>query len=463
MKKLTILLIMLVCSTTLSFAQQKNTTKTTPTKVNVEVVLNQHIERINARIDSTYIASQKAIDKISSETKENCVSYYDRLDNEMDRALTKFSWIWGLFGVFIGIFIPIIINKIYERSLQTEIEKLKSDMSAQLNYLSRETSIGMRNLERVTMSRVRERYNDIDQQLEKLKEEASSLGQMKAQLEDIKTKIEVSERNARESQKQAMISRLFSEALSLEDSNKERAIDLYSRIISIDENYLGAYNNRALLYLDIKDYNNAIKDASKIIEIDNRNSSAYAIRAMCYQELEMIDKAIEDLTNCIMNCEGKTQYEALVSRAGMYQCKHMWQKAIEDYDRANKIEPLDCLQLNNRAFAYYNLNKLDIAEKDALEAISKGADENDLYAAYDTLGCIYVAKKLYSEALDCFNKAIELKSELWETYENRANLYKIFIDMATTESEKAKYIILYEKDIEAVRTKKVKKDDEDEE
>ena len=44
---------------------------------------------------------------------------------------------------------------------------------------------------------------------------------MKAQLEDIKTKIEVSERNARESQKQAMISRLFSEALSLEDSNKE--------------------------------------------------------------------------------------------------------------------------------------------------------------------------------------------------------------------------------------------------
>lgn len=265
MKKLTILLIMLVCSTILSFAQQKNTTKTTPTKVNVEVVLNQHIERINARIDSTYIASQKAIDKISSETKENCVSYYDRLDNEMDRALTKFSWIWGLFGVFIGIFIPIIINKIYERSLQTEIEKLKSDMSAQLNYLSRETSIGMRNLERVTMSRVRERYNDIDQQLEKLKEEASSLGQMKAQLEDIKTKIEVSERNARESQKRAMISRLFSEALSLEDSNKERAIDLYSRIISIDDKYLAAYKNRAILYWKTKDCNNAIKDASKII------------------------------------------------------------------------------------------------------------------------------------------------------------------------------------------------------
>ena len=454
---------MLVCLSTLSFAQTNKTGKTTLQKTNVEVVLNHHIERINARIDSTYIASQRAIDKISTETKENCTSYYDRLDNEMDRALTKFSWIWGLFGVFIGIFIPIIINKIYERSLQNEIEKLKSGITTQMIQLRRETSIGMRNLERVTMSRVRERYNDIDQQLKKLNEEAASLGQMKEQLENIKSKIEAAERNARESQKQAMISRLFSEALSLEDSNKERAIDLYSRIISIEDKYLEAYNNRALLYFDTKVYNNAIKDASKIIEIDNRNSSAYAIRAMCYQELEMTDKAIEDFTNCIMNCEGKTQYEALVSRAGLYQVKHMWQKSVDDYDRANKIEPLDCLQLNNRAFAYYNLNKLDIAEKDALEAISKGADEADLYAAYDTLGCIYVAKKLYSESLDCFNKAIELKQDLWETYENRANLYKIFIDMATTESEKAKYIILYEKDIEAVRTKKVKKDDEDEE
>jgi hypothetical protein len=78
MKKLTILLIMLVCSTILSFAQQKNTTKTTPTKVNVEVVLNQHIERINARIDSTYIASQKAIDKISAACYSICTSTYSR-------------------------------------------------------------------------------------------------------------------------------------------------------------------------------------------------------------------------------------------------------------------------------------------------------------------------------------------------------------------------------------------------
>ena len=70
---------------------------------------------------------------------------------------------------------------------------------------------------------------------------------------------------------------------------------------------------------------------------------------------------------------------------------------------------------------------------------------------------------MYSDALDCFNKAIELKPDLWETYENRANLYKKFIDIAETVEEKAKYKDLYEQDIEIVRTKKVKKDDEDEE
>lgn len=157
---------MLVCSTTLSLAQTNNN-KSTSVKVDVEVVLNKQVEILNARIDSMTIVHQQVIDKVLSETKDNCINYYDRLDNEMDRTLTKFSWIWGLFGAFIGILIPIIINRIYERSLKEEIEKLKNDISNQVFRLNRETSIGMRNLERVTMSRVRERYNDIDQQLKK--------------------------------------------------------------------------------------------------------------------------------------------------------------------------------------------------------------------------------------------------------------------------------------------------------
>ena len=451
-----IILAMLVCSTTLSLAQTNNN-KSTSVKVDVEVVLNKQVEILNARIDSITIVHQQIIDKVLSETKDNCINYYDRLDNEMDRTLTKFSWIWGLLGAFIGILIPIIINRIYERSLKEEIEKLKNDISNQVFQLNRETSIGMRNLERVTMSRVRERYNDIDQQLKKLNEEASSLGLMKEQLEVIKTKIEVSERNAKESQKQAMISRLFSEALSVADEDSSRAIELYSRIISLNDKELRAYNNRAVAYFQNEEFEKAIEDTTSILNIDSNYVTAYAIRALANARLNNRAEAINDFESCIRYGNDEEKIKAYESRATELIRFEMWQDAIRDYDTIAETRPLNTFELNNRAYAYYSLGKNDIAYIDATKSIEA---DNKNAAAYDTLGCICIAKEMYYEALDYFNKAIEIIPDLWESYENRANLYKILIDIATTESEKAKYRELYEKDIETVRTKWAKKDDD---
>lgn len=480
MKKLFILMLLMNFAT-LSFAQTKATNKTTPKKPKIEDVLNQQVEMLNARIDSMTvvhtniiaanakyidsmtIAHNNAIELVRNEQKEHYANYYNQLDSDFDRWLVYMSIFWTVIGVILGGFVPFRINKNFEANIKHTIEKLESDISTKISTIDDTTNEKMRHIGRITVNRIRMRYNDIDQQLKKLNDEASSLSSMKEQLENIKTKIETSERNAKESQKQAMISRLFSEALNAEKKDKERAIYLYGRIISIDNNYLAAYNNRAILYFDTDKYDNAINDASRIIEIDNSYASAYAIRAMSYARLDKINEAIEDLTKCITYSDGQELRRALICRADVYLDNRQWNKSIDDYDSADKISPLESNQQNNRAYAYYNLNKYDIAEKDALEAISKCTDKVESYAVYDTLGCIYVAKEMYSDALDCFNKAIELKPDLWETYENRANLYKKFIDIAETVEEKAKYKDLYEQDIEIVRTKKVKKDDEDEE
>ena len=460
MKKLTILLIMLVCSTTLSFAQQKNKTKTTPTKVNVEVLLNQQVDILNARIDSMTIAHQQAIELVKNEQKEQYANYYNQLDSDFDRFLIYMTILWSLIGVILGIYVPFKINKNFEENIREDVNTLKTFVSNKTKEIDNTTNIKMRNIARVTISRVRERYNNIDQQLKKLNEEASSLGLMKEQLEVIKTKIETSERNAKESENRAKINRLFSEALKESDNNSDKAIELYSEILQIDDSELRAYNNRAIAFCENGEFAKAIEDTTKILNIDNSYASAYAIRALANANLNNRKEALSDFENCIKYGTEDQIVMAYESRSTEFMNFEMWTEAIKDYDAIANNRPLNAFELNNRAFAYYKLGKHDIALLDIEDSIKI---DNKNAAAYDTLGCIYVAKEMYFEALKCFDKAIELKPDLWETYENRVNLYNRLIDIAETAEEKAKYKDLYEQDIEIVRTKKVKKDDEDEE
>lgn len=455
MKKL-IILIMLVGSTTLSFAQTKSSAKKATPKPSIEVVLNQQVEILNARIDSMNIAHEEAIEMVKNEQKGQYANYYNQLDSDFDRFLVYMSIFWTIIGVILGIYVPFKINKNFEENIKEEVNTLKTFVSNKTLEIDNTTNAKMRNIERITMSRVRERYNDIDQQLKRLNAETSSLNKVKEQLDNIKIKIEASERNAKESEKQAKINSLFLEALKESNENPNKAIELYSKIIQIDDSEIRAYNNRAVAYCENGEFEKAIEDTTKILNINHNSASAYAIRALANTELNNKTEALKDFDNCIRIGTEDEKFMAYESRATFFIKFNMWQEAIKDYDIIAQTRTLTAFELNNRAFAYYRLGKNDIALKDATESI-KINDTNA--AAYDTLGCIYVAKNMYSEALDNFNKAIDLQQNLWESYENRANLYRKFVDIASSDEEKQKYQKLYEDDIDVVRTKKVKKDD----
>ena len=74
---------------------------------------------------------------------------------------------------------------------------------------------------------------------------------------------------------------------------------------------------------------------------------------------------------------------------------------------------------------------------------------------YDTIGSIYFAKEMYHEALENFNEAINLNSQLWECYENRAKIYQILISQAEDPKEKMQLQDRYEADIQCFRNKNI--------
>lgn len=456
MKRIVTIFILLTWVSMSSIALATTNTPKNTKKKDAAVSLNEQIDVLNVRIDSLNTVYQKKIDEVYCTSKENCTIYYDRLDAEFDRTLVLLSLIWGLFGVIIGIVVPIILNRTYERNLKQQIEETKKNTTQQINDLLVNISYKNKQLERLTIGRMRDKYNDIDKQLATLTQETTSLKQLKIQLDDVRAKVETSERNAKQSQANAMISRLYSEASKEYQNNPQRAIDLYTRIISLNEKEFEAYNNRAILYLQREEYEQTINDTTKAITINNAVAYAYAVRGVAKNKLKRFENAIDDFSKALQYCkDDKHRNQIYLDRAESYFGLEQFDKTVEDYDSADKIFPLDANNLNNRANVYLKLRKFDIALLDAFDALKLCKDDQLKSCIYDTLGCIYVAKEMYQEALENFNKAIDLNAQLWECYENRANVYQILLSQTEDNREKTKLQNMYKADIQIFRTKKI--------
>jgi len=75
----------------------------------------------------------------------------------------------------------------------------------------------------------------------------------------------------------------------------EKAIEMHGKAIEINPEYAGAYHNRALDYVSIGDFENAIPDFSKVMEIEPNNGQIYNDRAVAYYRLKQYNKSWEDV------------------------------------------------------------------------------------------------------------------------------------------------------------------------
>lgn len=326
MKKF-IILIMLVGSTTLSFAQTNNNSKSTSAKVDVEVVLNKQVEILNARIDSMSIAHQEAMDKVLSETKDNCLVYYDRLDNEMDRGLTKFSWIWGLIGVVIGIVIPIVINVIFDRNMKGEIREQKEFLKERL-----------RDQDRITASRLREQYKEIERQIkDQNKTFGKRFAEHRAYIDKVSNNVENYEKNTK-------IYQLIGEAQTILEKDSNRAIEIYSQVL----------------------------------EIDNKNEKALLWRGIAHSLLNNSEAALIDL-NAVLAINPYLA-RAYNNIGNVYAAEEQYKLAEINYNKALEINPQYDVVYRNIALMYLNQDKdFDKAERNITKAISINSEYIEAY------------------------------------------------------------------------------------
>jgi lipoprotein NlpI len=150
-------------------------------------------------------------------------------------------------------------------------------------------------------------------------------------------------------------------------------------------------------------------------------ATAFNNRGNAYDDKKQYDRAIQDYDQAI---KLNPNYAlAFLNRGNAYQNKDQYDRAIQDYDQAIKLNPNYALAFYNRGLAYDDKKQYDRAIQDYDQAIQDfdqaiKLDPNDAIAFYNR-GNAYRNKGQYDRAIQDFDQAIKLDPNHANAFLNR--------------------------------------------
>jgi len=234
----------------------------------------------------------------------------------------------------------------------------------------------------------------------------------------------------------------------------------FTAVAETDPLYINAYNNRAVVYIELKKWreanddifivltidknnlhglleqgwvlqkqnywNDAIKVYTQVLSLDSTHLDAYYQRGSCYTQLERMKdeankNAINDLTKVIS--AQPTNSNAFWYRGIAYGNLKQWDNQITDFTTVLKLEPTFSSALTGRGKAYENLQQYDKAIPDYSKAIE--LDPKNVEAINSRASAFSQLKQWDNAILD-FNKQIEIdpSGESVKAYFDRGMAYK---------------------------------------
>lgn len=177
----------------------------------------------------------------------------------------------------------------------------------------------------------------------------------------------------------------------------DEAIEVYSRILEIDSNQLKALKSRAKLYDENSCFLKAVEDYNRVIKIDPYDPEVYHERA-----------------NSLFQITGREI------------------ESLDDYNKSISLDPENLRTYNNRGRTLKALNRIDEAIIDfdhVINEATKGLPNSyDKDRLYYFRGWAKMKKDLFHEAINDFNKALEINPIYTEALDSRKDCVYILGD-----------------------------------
>jgi tetratricopeptide (TPR) repeat protein len=205
-----------------------------------------------------------------------------------------------------------------------------------------------------------------------------------------------------------------------ENNFNELAIEYYQKVIAIDPNHVKAYNNMGITYINLGNYDKAMRCHQQTLDIDRNYAAAYSNIGGVYYDLKYYDEA----TRWYIMAEAMNPNHAH-AYGGMGYISMLLHKATTKpcgaIKKAVDMSPnLVLAYYNNMGLAYINLQNYQEAIWHFQKAID--FDLNDVLAYYN-MGNLYYTLQNYQEAIWYFQKVVTIDKKHIQAYINIGNAY----------------------------------------
>jgi tetratricopeptide (TPR) repeat protein len=183
----------------------------------------------------------------------------------------------------------------------------------------------------------------------------------------------------------------------------------------LDTNDATTYYNCGNTHYEKGEFDEAIKYYTEAIKKENNFASAYYMRAMAYSQKEDDDSRIEDLDKVIELSPDNV--DAYLERADAFVCKEFYKPAKKDLEKVLEMD-----ENNEMAIKYLAMINAAIEENCSTAAETSSKLSADVDALFNT-GSFYFLECKFDEAIECFDKVIELSPSYEDAYYRRGKAF----------------------------------------
>lgn len=202
--------------------------------------------------------------------------------------------------------------------------------------------------------------------------------------------------------------------------NYREAADLYGKSVALVPNNNYAHYRKGFAHFSLKEYEQAINDFTLALTQGFKPLDIYRIRYFIYFEQGNFDAALADIQKGL--ALAPTDLNFLNAVGEINYAKKSYSEALTAFQKASALAPNNGDIYYNIARVYFGLNDAKGQAEAAQTALTKGT--RFPAESYYLLGDGSQKLKQIPAALDAYQKALGVKPNMYQVYQNLSDLYK---------------------------------------